>query len=763
MVRRVVHHEDPGHRRHEGPTPKARKLTLSCSRCRASKLKCDRNEPCNECTKRAVGHMCTKDERQPRAKRTKTSHNNNTHATEATEAEHNAELLESFVEGAPQTKAYEPSSSTGFVSRAMVAADYLNPKWTHIGYSQKVKLMRDVVDVLPAGNVIRALHETFITRCQAPLGNIFHTTAFKQQAQSLYDCFIQASPEARAVALATKFTTDEIACLLMALVLGLAFYFSTGLRDEATERMTTSVAAIRASDSPHLWRQLSFRCVQGRVSIYCGSIASLQAAVMFLLDGHEDFLELDALLVTAISGARKLQLHRLGDADLNLTATLPDVRPGNGSSFALSTVIRTEIGVRICESRWALVARDWSRGQALGYYNILPSTFNTRIPLHINDDQLCPTDAGSQDRITERPRSEFTMLSYTICTLEMVFLMRESLDLRDAFHKFSSKSPNEKAKIRQNLTEKYEKYCTGLPSFFQLESSEGINACGPLAAMPVHRWMLHQQLWGMFLRLHRDNLSSPESRATCRLLAKSIIDCGGQIRTRCTVCGSLSVGDAQLLNAASIFIIDLLHLSRIDTAKDSNARMNQLMGRSSVAKALDLFQEKQEATIYPQENAFRWKSAQDPQLQRVRASTYRCITALKALSDLEKEESEKFNRNYDRSGLDEPAGRKRTSSLSEKIKTILENLPRVVEDEYSANESFAGDLGAFPTLGNVPTAAEDPDLDVLPMLTNDPSGNLWELFDSPSFSHPPIMDGIFPAPVDWQSIIDSMPDEPSSE
>lgn len=65
-----------------------RKLTLSCSRCRASKLKCDRKEPCVsisfcadhgvhltfsqiECIKRDIGHLCTKDERQPRAKRAK--------------------------------------------------------------------------------------------------------------------------------------------------------------------------------------------------------------------------------------------------------------------------------------------------------------------------------------------------------------------------------------------------------------------------------------------------------------------------------------------------------------------------------------------------------------------------------------------------------------------------------------------------------------------------------------------------------------------
>lgn len=131
------------------------------------------------------------------------------------------------------------------------------------------------------------------------------------------------------------------------LVLGLAFYFSPGLTDEATERITASVAAIRASDTPHVWRKLASRCLQGRVAIFCGSIASLQAVVMFLLDGYEDSLELDALLVTAVSGARKLNLHRLGDAKVNLATSIPDIVPGTGFSSAMSPVIRTEIGVRI--------------------------------------------------------------------------------------------------------------------------------------------------------------------------------------------------------------------------------------------------------------------------------------------------------------------------------------------------------------------------------------------------------------------------------
>lgn len=88
----------------------------------------------------------------------------------------------------------------------------------------------------------------------------------------------------------------------------------------------------------------------------------------------------------------------------------------------------------LSKSRWALVMRDWSRGLLLGCYSIHQLQFNTRMPLHINDDDLSlsSVEAEETDRITERPRSEFTHLSYTIYALEIASLARESVDLRDS-------------------------------------------------------------------------------------------------------------------------------------------------------------------------------------------------------------------------------------------------------------------------------------------------------------------------------------------
>lgn len=89
------------------------------------------------------------------------------------------------------------------------------------------------------------------------------------------------------------------------------------------------------------------RCLQGEGSLFCGSIPSLQAVIMLLLDGQEGPLALDAILVTAISGAQKLGLHRLGDARLE-ASIMPMPCSEDGSSVSTDPPrIRTEIGVRI--------------------------------------------------------------------------------------------------------------------------------------------------------------------------------------------------------------------------------------------------------------------------------------------------------------------------------------------------------------------------------------------------------------------------------
>ncbi|KAJ6190686.1 hypothetical protein N7519_000707 [Penicillium mononematosum] len=666
--------------------PISKKLTLSCSRCRASKLKCDRKEPCLECVKRDCAHLCTKDERQPRAKRTKTKPTEQNHSQvtpeeeEEPEVEETAQILEHFVDVIPL-----PTESAG------VAPDIPNRYWVTQDpqrHEQKLALIGDVVHALPEWDIIQLLYEVFVTRCQGPLGNVVHTPSFMKQADQLRHCLSMASPDA---AIASTLSMDSLAGLVLALVLGLAFHPTPSLLGVQLTLLTFRVEQLRASDEPAAtWRSLGVRCLHGGISLFCGSISSLQAAIMLLLDTKETSLGLDAVLVTAIAGARKLGLHRLGNATLDATPSLH-----YGSVAAEPPQIRTEIAIRIW---WTLVMRDWSRGQALGYYTIRPSQFNTRMPLHLNDDDLLRTHG----KIPERPRSEFTMLSYTVHALELSIIVQELIDLGDA--------ANEVAQRRQHLNQKYEKYVASLPSYFRLGSSVGLTAMGPMAAIPVQRFMLHQQLWSLLLRLHRATLYSPIGRASCQQLAHNIINTQAQIQARCTVCGSLSTNETQLFNATVVLVLALLFDSPSTKAEQSSAQLSRLMTRDHIREAIELLR----AKVSPD------TSSGDAMLQDPLQSTMsRSVVALEALMKLEENSDDGANRH---------AGSNQKRSLYRQVVEILKTLngPTTSADSPVSRISTPGDTTL--TL-SMPVTDGFRDLDVMPILSNGLSPSMWDFLD----------------------------------
>ena len=131
-------------------------------------------------------------------------------------------------------------------------------------------------------------------------------------------------------------------------MLALAFHPTPSLLGWSPTPLTLRVEELRAPGViSKTWRSLALRCIQGEVSLFCGSIAGLQAAIMLLLDGQEGSLALDVILVTAISGARKLGLHRLGDARLEASAPAIPASQNGSSIWTEAPHIRTETGIRI--------------------------------------------------------------------------------------------------------------------------------------------------------------------------------------------------------------------------------------------------------------------------------------------------------------------------------------------------------------------------------------------------------------------------------
>ena len=384
--------------------------------------------------------------------------------------------------------------------------------------------------------------------------------------------------------------------------------------------------------------------------------------------------------------------------------------------------------------------RDWSKAQDLGYYSIQPSQFNTRRPLHINDDDLCAMTSSIDvhGQIPERPRSEFTMLSYTVHALEIATFTRESIDLRGPLHLVQrQEGTNEFGKMRIHLNKKYESFVAGLPSYFRLGSTLGLTSTRPMAAIPVQRWMLHQQLWSLLLRLHRTSLLSPDGRTSCLHLAQNIISTQAQIQVRCAVCGSLSTSETQLFNAATVLLVDLLFSSEYRDIDCSSAQLNRLMTRDKIREAIDLLQGRS--------GAEGSSSLVDPLSERVKASVQRSIIALEALMKLEEDEyhsdGNSNKANSTQKGLEGQVAATDSSentSLKKKVMGILGSLLETAKPAALAREQASSisvsEPEMFMPLPTFPDGFQD--LDVLPVLSNDPSFDLWHFLDFTDYRSP---------------------------
>ena len=409
--------------------------------------------------------------------------------------------------------------------------------------------------------------------------------------------------------------------------------------------------------------------------------------------------------------------------------------------------------------------RDWSNGLTRGYYNIQASQFDTRMPLHINDIDITPEMSvlNSQGHVVERPLSEFTMLSYTVHAIKIVALAREAVDLQYPLHKaLASEDSNEATKTHGPLNKKYEDLLLGLPSYFRTGSTVGIAAIAtmdlespaPLAAIPVHRWMLHQQLWSLLLRLHRFNLSNQVGRESCQLLAQDIISTQAHIQSRCTICGSLSTSDAQLFSAAAVLVIDLLFSPKQNDEDLSSVDLRRLMVRDKVREAIELLQSEDSVISSQSEDDFHGN--------HTRIATQRSIRTLETLLKLEEEKVGDRDANH--------ALRTFLNYLEEAISKPEGNIPSDVRlfNVLDANRDVVNTGAATTITGNgystqspsangvVPplTTTMDntlQDHNVLPFLYDDPNGSYWHYLNFSSFVDE---GGPFVSMEDWQAPIE---------
>lgn len=356
------------------------------------------------------------------------------------------------------------------------------------------------------------------------------------------------------------------------------------------------------------------------------------------------------------------------------------------------------------------MVRDWSRGQSLGYYSVNSSQFNTRIPLHINDEDLLGTQQAENSQVLERPRTQFTMLSYTRYAIDIASLTRKSIDLKNSEEHRSSLEEQEKINSRQDLAKYYDKFLRDLPTHFNPESTMEIGSTDSLTAIPVHRWMLQQQIWSLFLHFHRGSVSS-DSRATCRLLAQNVITTCRQVKERCTVCGSLSLGMKQLFNAALFLLLDILFAVNPGDLQSPKVNFNRTISKDKIREALVLLK---------MDNTNEASRTDEDQI--CQSSTKRSVLALEALQHLEEES------NSHRKELIQIEAHQSLKELRSKVQDVLFQFST---EDISPGKSET--LALVRSEANLAIFdAEDTcfeDLDLLPIASNDPDCDFWQFLN----------------------------------
>lgn len=81
----------------------------------------------------------------------------------------------------------------------------------------KIKLLNDILEALPPEDMTRALSECFVTRCQAPLGNIVHAPLFLGITDRLWKELNRACDDEPAFEILNhEYSLDVLACILIA-------------------------------------------------------------------------------------------------------------------------------------------------------------------------------------------------------------------------------------------------------------------------------------------------------------------------------------------------------------------------------------------------------------------------------------------------------------------------------------------------------------------------------------------------------------------
>ncbi|PWN52790.1 hypothetical protein IE53DRAFT_366905 [Violaceomyces palustris] len=434
-------------------------------------------------------------------------------------------------------------------------------KWRPTEKTEREAVLTAVCASLPSKELAAQLITVYETRVRNLAGHVVHVPCLRREMEAFY-ALDSYEKRARVV---NHVDASWLSLFLSILILGLRFYPCY------PEQGWVSADALFDGKTIHAWYSAAKTCLVLAGYLNSTSMSVLQSILLLNLyscsANHGPGADLDqgttstALIRVAIANAQEMGLHRLGDKD---------AQPNGNEST--SKVVRMEIAKRVW---WALVFKDWcSAGSGCTRnYIVHPDQFNTPFPGNYNDSDLLQNPLPPQ-----RPRTEYTEMSFVLANLEMGMVIREDVDLRlkrelaGATHGGDRRLTCQDVKL---LDQKYRRILEEAPDFFQVGSEIGEGSC-----MEISRWLLQQGVFSKLLRLHRPNLSSrAESRTNCVLLARSILDMQKKIRARCTVLDRLWVNLMQSFSAAIVLSLHLLH-----TRPEPDHRLSV---RSEIAEAIN--------------------------------------------------------------------------------------------------------------------------------------------------------------------------------
>ena len=291
------------------------------------------------------------------------------------------------------------------------------------------------------------------------------------------------------------------------------------------------------------YKDFAMRCLALEHNLSVTSLEGLQALVLISGQGLDDAHFLSYVDDILRRGVITMELNKLGN--------LPLLGYEKGTTVAQCR--RKEMAVRVF---WVVVQRDWFLGQQTRCYTFHPDQITTRPPLNLTDDDMREIPFRAS-----RPFDEWTPSSLSIAKIHLAHLVRGSVDMLNEQAQNGGSSRVWNLENRAKLDEQYQHFLKQLPEFFHLDVPFA-GAQGWKGIAEVQRWLIHQLVFSLLLKLHRADLGKKVSgtklsscpvvqsltfvvtiqrvQQSCISLANVVLEIHDKIRKRCRIIDSMA-------------------------------------------------------------------------------------------------------------------------------------------------------------------------------------------------------------------------------